>query len=219
MKLLEKYKAVQLRKRGCSYAHILKRVEVSKSTLSLWLRDIELMPNQRAKLLKGREASRHAAGAKKKKMRLAKTLQIISDAKKQFKLLIRNQIFLPGLALYWAEGDKHRQERIKFTNSDPQMIAFMMRWFREICRVPEDKFRIALHVHALHVQRNVRSYWAKITKVPKQRFQKIYVKPTSLGQRRNILYKGTCAVVVNNKDLFRRISGWKTALVEYFNAV
>ncbi len=49
MKLKEKKKARKLRKKGKSYSEILKKVKVSKSTLSVWLRDIKLTAEQKTK--------------------------------------------------------------------------------------------------------------------------------------------------------------------------
>jgi hypothetical protein len=48
--LLEKEKAIDLRKKGLSYNEILKKVPVAKSTLSLWFRDIGLAVRQRQRL-------------------------------------------------------------------------------------------------------------------------------------------------------------------------
>ncbi len=93
----------------------------------------------------------------------------------------------------------------------------MMRWFREICNVPEEKFRIALHVHNLHVRQDIIQYWSKITDIPAKQFNKPYVKQTSLGQRTNILYNGTCAIAVYHKDLFSKINGWKMGMLKYLN--
>ena len=217
MKENEKVLAIRLRKRGLPYGSIRERVGVSKSTLSLWLRDIDLSQNQKEKVLRGRELSRQIAAQKKRNARLSKTHETIERGRKEFPALIRNHLFLSGLSLYWAEGDKHKQEKVKFTNSDAAMIALMMRWFREVCGVPESKFRIALHIHNLHMARNTEAYWRKITRIPKQQFQKTFIKESSLRHRRNILYKGTCAIVVNSKDLFRKIMGWKLGLLDYFS--
>lgn len=216
MKTNERMRAIDLRKRGVSFGEILKEVGVSKSTLGLWLRNVELTPSQELKALRGREISRLAAARLKKKRRVELTDRLIAEGKNQFPELMKTPIFLSGLALYWAEGDKNRQERVKFTNSDEKMIILMMRWFREICHVPEEKFRIALHIHNLHVPKNVKSHWSRITGVPKDQFQKLYIKRSSLGHRRNILYNGTCAIVINSKNLFRKILGWKLGLLDYF---
>lgn len=217
MKLQEKIIAVQLRKTGFSYSKIFKKVRVSKSTLSHWLRDIELTSKQKEKILKGREKSRYAGSKAQQIKRIKVTEEITTAGKKEFYSLIKNSLFLAGLCLYWAEGDKHKQERVKFTNSDEKMISLMMRWFREICGVPEEKFRVALHIHNLHIAKNIKRYWSEITGVPEKQFQKIYIKQTTLRHRRNVLYNGTCAIVVHNKALFRRIYGWKLGLISHFN--
>ena len=217
MKFNEKLKAIEFRKKGVGFGQILKEVRVSKSTLSLWLRDVEVDKDIKEKILVGRELSRRLAAESRKQQRKINTAAAIEQGTKEFSRLSNNPLFLAGLCLYWAEGDKHKQERVKFTNSDEKMIFLMMKWFREICEVPEEKFRIALHVHNLHVANDVKNYWSQITGVPESQFQKIYVKPTTLRQRRNILYNGTCGIVVSNKALFRRISGWKISLLGYLS--
>ena len=73
MKFKEKVKAIQLRKSGYGYNEILKEIGVSKSTLSLWLRDIKLTDNQKKKLLKGREISRYAGAKSQQKKRIERT--------------------------------------------------------------------------------------------------------------------------------------------------
>jgi len=50
MKLKEKSIAISLRKKGKSYGEILKKIKVSKSSLNLWLRDLELTPKQKERI-------------------------------------------------------------------------------------------------------------------------------------------------------------------------
>ena len=217
MKLNEKFIAIKLRKQGLSYHNILNKVNVSKSSLSLWLRDIELTPKQQEKLFIGREKSRYFAGSKKKAIRIVQTNDIINKSKKEVLSFIKNPLFLIGLSLYWAEGTKNSNESVRFSNSDKAMIELMMRWFREICNVPEKKFRVQVHMHSLHCQPDLEKYWSRIASVPQRQFYKTYVKQTSLGQRKNILYNGTCTVTINSRELFRKIMGWKLGLQEYLN--
>lgn len=211
----EKILAIKMRKSGKSYGNILKVVNVSKSTLSLWLRDIEVSKKNLDKILKGREKSRYFAALSRKTDRINRTKIIIDKAEIEFKKLINNKLFLSGLLLYWAEGDK-KQERVKFANSDSNMIKLMMKWFREVCLVEESKFRIALHIHSLHSSPEVTDYWSKITGVDKRQFHKLYIKKTSLKSRKNILYEGTCSIVINSKELFRKIIGWKKGMLAHF---
>jgi len=220
MKLEEKNKAIELRKSGKSYSDILKVVSVSKSTLSLWLRDVELTTQQKEELLIGREKSRCASAQAKKQRRIGLTEKIVADSKKEVSILLKNPLFLSGLMLYWAEGDKaEKWEMVKFSNSDPMMIKIMMRWFREACEVREEKFRVCVHMHALHCRKNIEKYWSEITGVSTSQFYKSQVKPTSLRQRKNKLYDGTCAISVGSKNLFRKIRGWKAGFIEKINII
>ena len=217
MKYREKVLALKLRKNGLSYSKILEKIKVSKSTLSVWLREIELTGEQKGRLLKKMDRVRYEVAKRKVAARIKKTAEMIEKGKKEATYLKNNPLFFVGLALYWAEGSKNPTEKVKFANSDEKMIALMMKWLREICRVPEKKFRIHIHLHTLHSRKNIINYWSKITSIPKTQFYKPYVKPTSLGQRRNILYNGTCSIIIHDKNLFRRILGWKFGLQKHFN--
>ena len=216
MRFKEKVLATELREGGKTYSEILKSVHVSRSTLSMWLRDIELTPAQKAKILVGLEKSRYIAGRKKIADRILRTKLIVQQAKEETSKLIHMPLFLAGLALYWAEGAKNPEENVKLVNSDPVMIKLIMKWFREICRVPEEKFRCHVHMHNLHCKPDLEGYWSQITGIPKSRFYRSYVKESTLGLRKNILYNGTCSVVVNSKELFRKILGWKLGVQKYF---
>jgi transcriptional regulator with XRE-family HTH domain len=211
----KKYLARNLRRKGKSYSEIFKVVNVSKSTLSLWLRDIPLTKEQKEKL-QGRYKSRYIGSKKRQQTRIELTKKIIREAKSEVKDLVNNKLFLAGLMLYWAEGTKRGEEMISFSNSDPNMIKFMMKWFRKICLVPERKFRIQIHIHSLHKERNIKEYWSKQTKIPLNQFHKLIIKRTSLKHRKNKLYQGTCCIRVCDKNLFRKIMGWKIGVLEEF---
>lgn len=217
MKYEKKLEAIALRKEGLSYKEINQEIHVSRSTLSHWLKDIPLSIKQKKRLY-DRKLLGAYRGAKNRQLRRIKTTKITFDkAKKEFLRLYKNPLFLAGLLLYWAEGDKHKGEMVKFTNSDSSMIALMMKWFREICRVSEDKFRIGLHMHNLYIKSDLKTFWSAVTGVPTTQFHKIYIKKTSLRFRRNILYNGTCSIRIYDVSLFRKIIGWKEALLKYFN--
>ncbi len=216
MKSAEKIRAISLRKRGLSYRKIQNKINISKGTLSMWLRNIPLTKSQKETLFKNKRYGGYKGAKKQQLKRIKKTEQLIKAGQNEFLELFKNPLFLSGLLLYWAEGDKHQKEMVRFTNSDPAMIMLMMQWFRRVCKVQNDKFRIALHIHNLHMADNVKDYWAKITDIPLNQFYKMYIKKSSLRYKRNILYNGTCKIIVNNKDLFRKIAGWKLGLLKYF---
>src|SRR3989338_4787727 len=102
MKYKEKILAVKLRNKGLSYRAILKKIKVSKSTLSIWLREIELTDEQKNKLLNKMEKVRYEIAKRKVDMRKKITKEIIAKAEKETALLKKDPLFFVGLALYWA---------------------------------------------------------------------------------------------------------------------
>lgn len=216
MKLELKRKAILLRKKGKSYSEILKIVGVSKGTLSLWLRNVKLNRAQHDRIYITLKQKNAYLQAKKRQIKKEnETKQINKGAKKEIGEAFKNWLFLAGLMLYWAEGDKSEQvELVKFSNSDPHMIKLMMKWFRKICQVPEDKFRIGLHIHELHNQPLIEKYWSKMTGIKINQFNKTQIKESSLQYRRNMLYNGTCSIRISNCKLFRKIKAWKIAFIE-----
>lgn len=204
--------ARRLRQKGKSYSEILKLVNVSKSTISLWLRDMPLSEKQKTQLF-GRTKSRYAGSKARQRARVALTKTIIKNSKKEAGNLMENKLFLSGLMLYWAEGTKRGEEMVVFSNSDPNMIKLMMKWFRKICLVKEEKFRIQVHIHSLLSRKEIKNYWSKITGVPPTQFHKLIFKQTSLKHRKNVLYDGTCCIRICDKNLFRKIMGWKIGVL------
>jgi orotate phosphoribosyltransferase-like protein len=61
--------AIKLRKAGLSYGEIRKKLNVAKSTLSLWLKSIPLTPEQKARLYtkKNFDFSQRTSKPKRKK--------------------------------------------------------------------------------------------------------------------------------------------------------
>lgn len=206
MDFAKKIQAVTLRENGLSYSEIKKSIPVSKSTLSNWLKDIELTSDQRNRLNK-LQATAYLGAKKLQAKAIAHHKEIREAAKKEALNWINNPLFTAGLMLYWAEGDK-RTGYVQFSNSDPEMIKLIMKWFREFCKVPETKFRIGLFVHSLHIREDYLPFWSEITGLPLSQFNRPYIKPTIFSNRKNKLYEGTCVIKIHSRDLMSRILGW-----------
>lgn len=215
MLYLKKNQAVKLRNNGKSYSEINKIIKVSKSTLSAWLRDIELSKEQRHRLNK-KQATVYLSAKKKRTESLRHHLAIQQKAEGEAVKLVNNSFFVAGLMLYWAEGSKYFGS-VQFSNSDPAMVKLMMRWFRKFCAVEEKKFRANLFLHSLHVRKDCQDFWQKITAIPLTQFQKPYIKPTIFSNRKNKLYEGTCMIKIHRRELLSKIIGWKNGVEKIFN--
>lgn len=211
-KLKEKSRAQDLRKRGLSYKEILKHIKVSKSTISLWCRDIKLTKKQLLRLYKKKTKAGLRGciiGAKRKQeKRIIITNQLLKEGIREVGGLSKRDFFIAGTALYAAEGDK-RDGGVAFSNSDPKMVEFMMRWFRTFCQPSEDKFRALLYIHENLNEDKARRYWSKLTKIPLKQFYKSYIPKNRKNRlHKNIHERGVIKVRFSDTSIHRKLKGW-----------
>ncbi|MBI4057854.1 hypothetical protein HY405_00865, partial [Candidatus Microgenomates bacterium] len=173
----DKLKAQELRRQGLSYKEILQQITVSKDTLSRWCRDIPLSEAQKTRLLSnktlGQRKGSLVAADKKRKFRLLRTATIFREAKKELGRLNKRERFIAGIALYAAEGNK-TDGKAGFANSDPKIIKFMTKWFKEFCQLPMSKFRGAIWLHEGLDEIRAKRYWSQLTGIPEDQFHKTY---------------------------------------------
>lgn len=179
----EKLLAREMRRRGKSIREIAKKVLVARGTASLWCRDIVLTKDQLESL-----AERDKRGAAKGRIVAAelakqrKNERVICNKGVGFRRignLSKREIFLIGVALYWAEGSKGvRSERFVFVNSDPNMIILIIRWLRECLDVKLEDIVCRVGINEVHRERisEVEQYWSKITGIPISQFRKASLK-------------------------------------------
>lgn len=216
MKRWEQKELVQsLRGQGFSYREILQQIPfvLSKGTLSAWCKDIALTPGQLDRL--DQLYRNRLLGSKATQQRRAKEIDVIkAQARAEVPERRHHELWLVGLMLYWAEGNKTHQ--VGVSNSDPEMIRLMMRWFRDCCHVPEEKFRAQLHLHSGQDEQAMKAFWADVAGLPLAQFMKSYVKQEGTGHRKNVLYHGTFKLSIWNKDLLHTIRGWIEGYVNLF---
>ena len=219
MKDIEKNKAMVLRSEGYSINNIAKTLEVSKSSVSIWVRNVELNDAQLSKLKQNSFTS--SAIEKRRSARLAneqkKREDIQNAAEKQIMNVGYDQLWMIGVMLYWAEGGK-TQRSVRFSNGDPEMIKIMMKFFREVCEVPESKFRGYIHIHPHLDHVNAEAFWSEITKIPLSQFFKTYrIQNRSSKNKKDSLPLGVMDIYVLDTKLFLQISGWAKAIFNICN--
>lgn len=210
MKNTERAKARELRISGVAMGSIATQLGVSKSSVSYWVRDIILSK----KLQNTLNTNGHSLGAieKRRISRLARTKSehdaVFAAAMLEARQLFKNPLWCVGVSLYWGEGGK-TQATARIANSDPVVIKTMMHFFREVCKIPEEKFRVHIHTfaHCDHVK--AEQYWSTVTGLPLLQFYKTYKKQSSASKnKRDTLPLGTIQIYVHEKHFFFRIMGW-----------
>lgn len=177
----EHLKALQLRKTGLSVKQIAKQLGVSKSTASLWTKDVPLSLKQRLILkqnfLDGAERGRIIGSQVQKQKRLDLIKSFENRGIKEFQKLSPQNLLIAGLALYWAEGSK-KQRRVELCNSDPLMIKFFIHWLKQCYGIPKSELSCYVGINAAHKYREqyVRKFWSDITGISTSQFTKTSLK-------------------------------------------
>ncbi len=215
----DKERAIELRKEGKSYNEIHKSLNVPKSTLSGWFRDLRFSEDIKIRLID--ETKRKWAqnitdfNKRRAKVILEEAQRMQDEEAKKVPRVSKKELWLLGTALYWAEGSKRERWQARFTNSDPEMIKFIMRYFREICGVEEDKFKLTLQIHPNVSEEAAKRYWSDVTNLSPTQFYKTLdaVSKTSKHKRgpKRLPY-GTLKISISDVRIANKIKGWLKGL-------
>ncbi len=218
-----KENALRLRKQGWSYNVITERLRVNKSTLSGWLKDAPYLPN--TTVLRRIKAGPRKSGEKRRAKRIAEVLEANILASNDIGKLSSRDLLILGIGLYIGEGVKCT-EQTRFVNSNPDVIRAAMRWFREVCLVPNDNFRVTLHIYPDTLESKAKTYWSKMTGIPTHQFCKTFVDLRKTKKiNKGKLPFGTAHITIyacGKKEfgvaLHRKITGWIHAVNKGINA-
>src|SRR3989344_7856074 len=174
----QRLEAVQLRRDGNSIKNIAKKLNISRSSASVWCRDIILSSSQKQRLLEhaiknGQRGRLMGAEANKNKR-----LENISTQEKIAGSMVGNLTtrdrFMLGIALYWGEGTKSMRSNTSITNSDPETILFARHWFEQL-GVERNMFRPYIFISETHKHREkaILRFWSEYLDIPKTQFAKM----------------------------------------------
>ncbi|WP_406279492.1 hypothetical protein OHT93_15345 [Streptomyces sp. NBC_00191] len=211
-------KARELRLQGMTYDQIQVELGCSKSSISLWVRDLPKPerrdPSEQAKLASRKrwEHERPRREAEREKTKLA--------AFDEIGQLTDRELFLIGVGLYWSEGSKskphRRQETVVFINSDPGMIRVYLAWLA-LLGVQRDSLRYRVMIHESADVDAAERYWAALAGVDVSALSKTTLKshnPKTVRKNVGDGYRGCFVIrVLGCAELYRRIEGWWCGIV------
>jgi hypothetical protein len=214
-------RARELRAQGLDYEEIAGALRVSKSSVSLWVRD--LGRPQRLSYEECRKRSAEGARrywAAERPVREAARAATRADAAAQIGPITDRELLIAGAIAYWCEGAKNkpgrRADRVIFTNSDPGLIRLFLR-FMDVTGTPRTNatFRICIHESA-DLEASQR-YWLEMTGAPGDQFRRPTLKrhnPKTIRKNTGDEYHGCLRIDVRqSSSLYRRIEGWSAAIM------
>jgi transcriptional regulator with XRE-family HTH domain len=217
----QRAKARELRAQGMDYEEIATALGVAKSSVSLWVRDLP----RPATLSYAECRKRSAEGAQRywaaeRGVRAAQRAADRAAAAAQIGDLTDRELLIAGAIAYWCEGAKskphRRSERVIFTNSDPSLIRFFLR-FLEATGTAAENLAFRVYIHESADTRSAELFWLKVTGAQPEQFLSPALKrhnPRTVRKNVGDDYHGCLRIEVRRgSGLYRKIEGWAEAIM------
>ena len=197
------------RTEGASIKEIARRIGAAQSSISRWVRDVELSEEQKASLVQ----RAYAGHVKGRTINSALRRDARHLAQEEGRALARagDAFHAAGCMLYWAEGAKSRNQ-LRLSNSDPEMVRFFVAFLRTFFNLRDADIRMTCNLFADHLerQREIEQFWLDTAGLPPECLCKstvnVYSK-YSQKKRRNKLPFGTARVTVSRTRVVQSIYG------------
>ncbi|MBI5670462.1 MAG: hypothetical protein HZC41_20920 [Chloroflexi bacterium] len=215
MKPEKREEARRLRREGLAINDICRRIHVAKSSVSVWVRDIELTPEQKAALEKQHYAYRAQTNGGHTNATKFRTLREQYQQEGRQKAREKDPLHVAGCMLYWGEGRKHKNHLV-LTNSDPTLLKFFVDFLKNTLQVQEKEITLHINCYLNNEQKveEIEQYWVNALQLPQSCLRHTIANalPASSQQRGRKLVYGVCQVRVDNTRLVQHIFG---AIQEY----
>jgi hypothetical protein len=206
-KVDEQARARELRAQGLTLLDIASELGVSKSSVSVWVRDVEFTPSPRRTGARRRPHPAHEA-------RLRQIEALDAEGVARLGVLSDDAFLAAGIALYAGEGAK-RDREVKFANTDPGMVRFFCAWLRRFFEIDEGRLRVRVYLHEGLDLDAAQQFWSGVTGVPLTQFRRGYRAVADPTIRTNKHEHGCVYVRYSCTETHRRIMGLVRALLSW----
>jgi hypothetical protein len=208
----ERAEARRLRRElGMPMKRIAVQLGVSLSSVSLWVRDVELRPEDRERNRRQEYSQRATTWSD-----LNRAKREGYQAQGRARAKEGHALHEAGCMLYWAEGSKDRNS-VCFANSDLAMVKFFLRFLGTCLDVPRERLTLSLNVYTGNglTLAEIERRWLTELGLPESCLRTHIVNhfPTSSsGRRGNKLPYGVCSIKLFSTRIVQHIYG---AIQEY----
>jgi transcriptional regulator with XRE-family HTH domain len=189
-------KARDLRRQGLDYEEIVAELGVSKSSVSLWVRDMPRPPG-----LSYEESRKRSADGVRRYWALHGPIR---EAE-------REAISAAAAAQI---GQLNDRERVTFLNSDPALIKFFLR-FLEAADIGREDLVYRVQIHETADVEAAQRFWLDVTQANPSQFRRPTLKrhnPKTVRKNTGRDYHGCLRIdVLRSSALYRQIEGWAAA--------
>lgn len=200
---------------GMAITEICRVLGVSKSSVSVWVRDIELTEAQKDRLHDQHYAYRAQTKGGHTNAVKARELRKQYQEEGRTKARERDPLHIAGCMLYWGEGAKKRNV-LGLSNSDPALLQFYVRFLKESLLIENEEISLRIYCYLGNeiAQEDVEQYWLSTLDLPDTCLKTVVINPqpkSSQQKGRKLLY-GVGVIDVFSTRLVQHVFG---AIQEY----
>jgi hypothetical protein len=218
MKSEQREKALQLRLNGLSIKTIAKQLNVSKGSVSIWVRDIKLTTEQIEKLQNQNPIFNRQINGAKSRSDKARKIRLQYQQEGRLKAKEKNQLHQMGCMLYWAEGTKSKNN-CTLVNSDVNLLKLYIRFLRECFYLDNNQFTITINCYTNNgfSKEKIEDYWINELQLDRSVLRKGQENnrprsSTNAIRHNKLLYGLCCITVKSSTKIIQHIYG---AIQEY----
>ncbi len=207
----EKYKqAVIFRERGFTYAEIAKICDVSKATVSAWLKDKRFSQSVR------KENTERAIRDNQKRLRLVNKARAAerkvryTEAKRtaetEFRHYKKDPLFMAGLTCYLIQGDRTHTSKIRLSHANPAVHRLFLSFLQRFLGVTKSDIRFWLILYENQSEVPAMKHWSKkIALSPAQFYRSQILKGI---RERETLHFGVGNTIIGSTVLKQKLTRW-----------
>jgi predicted transcriptional regulator len=215
-------KARRLRQQGMDYNRIAAELGVSKSSISLWVRDMprpDRLSDERCRMRHTEAMAAYWAAERARRASACDAVREGAKARLGGEFTAR-EMLIAGAIAYLCEGTKsksyRRDRRVCFMNSDPRLISFFLKFLQSVDVAPERlTFRLFIHENADVAA--AQDFWLKVTQADPTQFRRPTLKrhnPKTVRLNTGEQYRGCLRIdVLRSAALYLQIEGWCEAVL------
>jgi hypothetical protein len=201
---------------GLPVKEIARVVGVSVSSVSLWVRDIRLTPEQEAALDARNPVRSGQRRGTLNNSRRCRSARAAAQAHGREVARQGDPLHIKGCMLYWAEGAKRRNS-VTLTNADAALVDVFVRFLRTCYGVTDDKVTLSVNCFLANgfTLDAIQDWWLERLDLPASCLRAPAVNRLSSASKRlkgHILPYGTARVAVHSTFIVQSIYG---AIQEY----
>lgn len=202
--------ALQFRTRGFTLEEIAKICNVSKSTVSKWLKNNTISENvtKQNKKRAGQENAKRLKLMSKTRdsERSYRYKEAVRSAETEYKHYKSSPLFMAGLMLYFTQGDLKNEHQVRLSGTEEKAHKIFIKFATEYLGVPKSSIHFWISLYKGQSEEVCMKRWKTATTLPYSQFYKNQYINTK--KTKDTLHNGVGNTIIGSTVLKHKLAKW-----------